>query len=444
MVILQRPFITYGNHALLLFICLSIHVCPLRAQDYWSYSSVQYDGEYFYAVADDLYQVVKTDKAGNVLQTFGNEGQGPGEFSTDKLGLALIDSVLYVLDNRGLHITLLDKRTFLSTERLPLKKPASRIINFRGILYGYVKDFEETNPFETGIMVDAFRPVDQLEDPGATLVNIRDDTPMNPFYDSEMIYAADNTVLIAREGRSDLTLFNGDSLYTRRIPGVEARALGAEIEGNTNSIENPIAKNLWKEKIMPQYMLITSAYPDGNTLYIQVHSYQSGDVLFVYNVQTDTFTKAGSLTNGKLIAVSGDTVYTLNETEIIRTSLSGIRSCRDEAVSFYFSNEVFDEGCDRCNESLLEWYGYARSNNIPVRIVLEDDSWFGKKEVGVQTLDHLKQWDLWGAIGYQKNCDGCFDSLLSARVTSGQETSEYYTFPAPLPSFKKELHCIAE
>lgn len=444
MVILQRLFLTYGNHAWLLFMCLSIRACPLQAQDYWSYSSVQYDGEYFYAVADGHYQVVKLDKEGNVLESFGKEGQGPGEFSTDRLELTLIDSVLFVLDNRGLHITLLDKRTFLSKERLPLKKPTSRIINFRGILYGYVTDFEEANPFETGIMVDAFRPVDQLEDPGATLVDIQDDTPINPFYDYEIIYGAGNTVFITREGRSDLTLFNGDSLYTRHIPGVEARALGAEIEGDTNSIENPIAKNLWKEKIMLQYFLITSAYSDDGTIFIQVHSYQSGDALFAYDVQTDTFTKVGALSNGELIAVGGDTVYTMNETEIERTSLSGIRSCGDEAVSFYFSNEAFDEGCDRCKESLLEWYGYARSNNIPVQIVLEDDSWFGKKEVGVQTINELEQWDLWGAIGYQKDCDGCFDSQLSARVRSGHKTSEYYSFPTPLSLLKEESHCVQE
>ncbi|GAA5521081.1 hypothetical protein LQ318_05010 [Aliifodinibius salicampi] len=441
---LQLVCLEYPKYLLLLIVCVGLSINPLQAQDYWRFSNVQYDGEYFYAVADDHYQVVKLDKDGNVLASFGQKGRGPGEFLTDGLDLALIDTALYVLDNRALHITTLDKTTFLSIERKKLKKSASHIINYSGIPYGFVMDFEETNPFETGVMIEAFRPVDKLEDPGASLFNIRDESPMNPFYDSEAIYASGDFILITREGINRFVLFNGDSLYKRRIPGVEELALGREITKNTNSLERPIAKIFWKEKIMPEYILITSAYLEDHMLYVQVHSYKLGDVLISYNIQTDRFRERGALSNGELLAVDGDTVYTMDGTDIQTTLLSDIGSCRDEMVSFYFGQGVFEEDCTRCQESLLKWYDYARENNIPIQLVLEDDSWFGAKEVNAQTLGNIKAWDLWGAVSYKKGCDDCFETSISARISSDHKTSEFYSLPAPLPSFKEELQCMQE
>jgi hypothetical protein len=141
----------------------------LPAQDYWAgFSEVQYDGKNFYAVANQLYQVVKLDKSGEVLATFGKRGRGPREFMGDKLELLLVDSLLYILDDRAMHITTLDKKKFKSIDRKTIEKPSSELILYRENLYGYVTDFEESNPFKTGKQVNAFREINKLKDPKKT------------------------------------------------------------------------------------------------------------------------------------------------------------------------------------------------------------------------------------------------------------------------------------
>ncbi|MCW9708196.1 hypothetical protein [Fodinibius salsisoli] len=130
--------------------------------------------------------------------------------------------------------------------------------------------------------------------------------------------------------------------------------------------------------------------------------------------------------------------------DIIRNALSDIGSCKDEEVTFYFTEGVFDEKCTQCQESLMKWYDYARENNIPIQLVLEDDSWLGEKEIEPQTLSNIKEWDLWGALSYRKGCDGCFNAPVSARIRSRDKTSEVYPLPAPLSLFKEELQCVEQ
>jgi hypothetical protein len=51
-----------------------------------------------------------------------------------------------------------------------------------------------------------------------------------------------------------------------------------------------------------------------------------------------------------------------------------------------------------CSESFYGWIDYAEDNYIPVKIVIEDDSWFGNNEVDIEIINHLKQNNIWGAV----------------------------------------------
>jgi hypothetical protein len=410
------------------------------AQNYWAgFNNIEYDGKYFYGVADNLYQVVKFNKKGVVVEEFGNRGKGPKEFSTDRLQILLSDSLLYVLDDKAMTITKINKNTFNNLGRITIKKPASGIITYDHILYGYVTDFEESNPLETGEQVNVFRPFDQLNNPEASLFRVKDSNPINPFYDAEIIEATNNSVVIAREGRNRLTIFNNDSLYQRTIPFIEKRSLGEKMEGNTEYLERPMMKVVWKKKIMPEYVLIKALHINDQHIYIQTQSYKLGESLIQYDIKQDKFEHLGSLKKGKLAAVNNDTVYTLYDANIGHTTVNTIQECSSNEIEFYFNSDVFKESCTTCTDSFYKWYDYLNEQNIPVVINFEDDSWFGKREIDSQTLNSLSQWDIWGKIGFKDECNGCFDSSISAKTPS---SNKYYSFPEPISTLKESLQCI--
>ncbi|GEM_PF-1856622 len=429
----------YQNHLVLVAVFVLIPF-QLPAQEYWAgFDNVQYDGQYFYAVADKLFQVVKIDKSGKVIKKFGKRGKGPREFSTENLELLLTDSLLYVLDDKAMTITKIDKKTFDNRGRTIIQKPASKIISYDHKLYGYVTDFEESNPVETGKQVNVFRPIDQLQEPETSLFRIEDPNPINPFYDAEIVESSNNTVVIAREGKSTLTIFHSDSMYLRKVPFIEKHSLGEKIEGDTEYLERPMMKVVWKKKIMPEYMLIKSLSIDEEHIYIQVYSYKLGESLIRYDIQKDAFEHLGALTQGKLAAVARDTVYTLDNLDTKNTTINSITSCSGDQVSFYFNSDVFKESCTTCTDSFFNWYNYLSKHNIPVAINLEDDSWFGEKEIDSQTLNNLSQWNIWGEIGFKDECKGCFDTSISAQIYS---SDKYYSFPEPISTLKKRLQCI--
>ena len=421
------------------FLCLCLFPFQLPAQEYWAgINELEFDGEHFYGVAERLYQIVKIESEGNVLRTFGKRGKGPKEFTSQNLKLSLGDSLLYVLDGRGMFITTLRKDSLTYVSKKFIGKPSSEIIFFKNKLYGYVTDFEENNPFETGVEIDAFRLIGELKDIESTLFKIQDPEPINPFYDAEIILANQHLVLVAREGKSRFLVFNGDSLYERQIPIIEKTALGERIKGETVALERPEAKVFWKKKIMPKYKLLRSAYLSGHTIYFQVHSYKVGNALISYNSSTDRFKNIGTLSNGQLIALKGDTLFAVDNNKLDILSLSSVTACADEELNFYFSSDAFEERCSSCSSSYFEWYDYAFQNNIPINLILEDNSWFGKEIIDAKTVTVLQQWGVWGKVKYKDDCEKCFDSPIIARISN----NEFYTFPEPLATLKQNISCI--
>ncbi|WP_148898686.1 hypothetical protein [Fodinibius salinus] len=98
-------------------------------------------------------------------------------------------------------------------------------------MYGYVTDSEESYLSETGKQVNTFS---QLKDDQKMLFKMEGPNPINPFYDAELMDVSNNTVLVAREAKSSLTIFHGDSLYRKRIPFIEEHSLAEEIKADTD------------------------------------------------------------------------------------------------------------------------------------------------------------------------------------------------------------------
>jgi len=431
------------QNIIFLFFILFLIPFQLPAQEYWAgFSNVKYDGENFYAVANQLYQVVKLDKQGSVIDKFGRRGEGPSEFSSDDLKLVLDDTLLYILDTRGFRITLLDKKSFKPVDRKKVDESMTNLIFQKQKLYGSVLNLRETEIEK--IEIRSFRKINSLDNKDTSLFKIKNEKPINPFYDSELVFSNNDNVLIAREGKSDFTVFNDDSLYQKRIPYIEALALGQKITGDVNFLKRPGMDIFWKKKIMPEYMLIKSGYLDEQKMYFQVHSYKEGNALLVYDIAKDRFSKIGSLSNGKLLAVDDSTVFTMDGTNVHKTSISKIQSCSNSNVTFYLGEGALNEQCSTCRDSFFKWYNYLQKNNIPIRIVLEDNSWFGEHEVSAETMGVLKQWNLWGEIRYNQDCENCFESSLSAVINGGDKTEEIHSFPASISVLKEKLYCVQE
>jgi len=427
--------------AVCLFILFNLIALQLPAQNYWAgFNEVQYDGKHFYAVANQLYQIVKLNKKGKVIDKFGSRGKGPAEFSSEKLKLLLRGDHLIVLDGKGFTLTILDKKTFELVRRNVLKKPPSGLISFDRKLYGYVNVVQEMDSLNKE--VKAFRPFGDLKDSASNLFKIKIKNPYNPFYDSELITSGNEGVVVAREGKSEFIFFS-DSLVRRQIPFIENVAAGKKITRDTQFLQRPGMKIFWKKKIMPKYELIKALSLDSGNVYFQVHSYKIGNALIRYNLSEDRFDRIGGLSQGRLIAVSGDTVYTLNDNKIKRTTIPRIRSCSENEIIFYLSADAFGEQCTSCSDSFFDWYSYAKHHNIPVKLVLEDDSWFGKKGIEDIPLEKIKQWNLWGTIKYQKECRNCFDSFIKVRIKTSTKSSKVYAFPKNISVLKNRIDCKA-
>lgn len=427
----------------IIFFFLIIGPLQLPAQNYWAgFNSINYDGDYFYAVADQMFEIVKINKEGKVIDKFGRRGKGPAEFGSDDLKILVKDDLLYVLDSRFFNLTILNKHEFDLIENKKLSKPVSDIINVGDNIYGLVTDFEDNNPFETGTVVKAARKIDSLEFPKANLFKYQDQNPINPFYDNQRVYSRDGKTIITMSGKNSFFFFNGKTIDQINIPFIEPQALGQEISGNTQVIETEQAKVFWKEKKLPKYQLVKSAFLYNDMAYFHVKSIQSGNLLISYNLDNKTFKKIGTLSQGTMIAVDGDTVFTIVDGDVIKNSMGQIAECSQESITFYLSNNAFEEQCSMCTSSFYEWYDFANESNIPVKIILEDDSWFGSKRVDTEIIEKLIQWNVWGEIEYKKDCKECFDGSLKSQIINDKKAKEYVTFPAPIEKLKNNLRCL--
>lgn len=395
-----------ATFALLLSLLITF---PSPAQDYWAgFSSVKFDGDYFYAVANELFQIVKLNKEGEVIEKLGSRGRGPNEFTNPELELELIGEILYVLDGRGMTLTSLNKNNFSVLSKRVLTKPVSYIINYNGELYGEVLNFEENNPFETGFSEFDFRPISYLDNPDSALFTYSVPDVINPFYDSKIIESDGKRIIVGFEGRYDVLIFSGKKVVWKKIYDIEPRAIGKKINGQTDMIETPEARVFWKEQILPIYNLVKSIRFFDKNIYFQIQSYKEGSSIIVYNMTDEKFYKFANIdSKRKLVAVDTNTTYLFNGPILHSKNTKTLIKCSSETATIYLSDTSLSSSCAICKDNFLKWYDGAVNSNIDINFVVEDDSWFGSKKIDSELLTFFSQWNIWGKINYSKECNEC-------------------------------------
>lgn len=108
-------------------------------------SEFQYDGQHFYAVANNERRIVKLDQPGKLVHTFGNSGRGPGEFQDEYLKYVLHDSLLYIADGLAQKVVVIDKHTFELRDEITVKK---MYLTLLFIKTKYLASFSTTKSFQ--------------------------------------------------------------------------------------------------------------------------------------------------------------------------------------------------------------------------------------------------------------------------------------------------------
>lgn len=203
----------------------------------------------------------------------------------------------------------------------------------------------------------------------------------------------------------------------------------------------PNIKHQFVKMLSPRYVLVRSAFVDANTIYFHVQSHKTGKALISYDILNREFNLIGSLHQGRMMGINTETVFTFYDNEVKANSLSDIRSCSENPISIYLNDDIFDEECVECKSSLLEWFEFAQTHHIPVKLFLEDTSWFGKKEVTAESVHNIQDWDMWGEISYTKECTNCFESEISIQIS---DSDKIIRLPTPISTAQNHFSCLRD
>jgi hypothetical protein len=401
-------------------------------------SLFQFDDKNFFAVANAEYRVVKLDADGDLVQSFGKRGRGPGEFQDEYLNYVLNDSLLYITDGIAQKIVVIDKDSFELRDEIMVKKNVSNLILHQDEVYGIFFNYDKFSTFDSDYKVISVRPLNKLQNKKATLFEIKEPYEINPLYDQFRYSFSDYYSVIISPFKNKFYLFDGNTLESINIPFIEEFSLGDLRNDHTVP---PNLRHQFVENLSPAYVLIRSTFIDGNIIYFHVQSFKNGNALISYDVTKREFMLIGTLRLGKIMGIHNETVFTFYKGEVIANSLADIRSCSEKSLSIFLSADASKKDCHECSSSLNEWFEFANTNYIPVKIFIEDTSWFGKMNVTANSIQKIQDWGIWGEINYTKECNTCFESEISVQLP---DSEKLIPLPASLPIAQKHFSCLRD
>jgi len=398
----------------------------------------QFDGKYFFAVANAEYRVIKLNAEGDLVQSFGKRGRGPGEFQDEYLKYVLNDSLLYITDRIAQKIVVIDKYSFEFRDEIFVNKNISELILHKNKVYGVFLNYEKFSTFDDDYRVISVRPLKKLQSEKSTLFEFKESYEINPLYDQFIFTSSNSYTIITSPLKNKFYLFDGNSLKSIKIPFIEEFSLGNLRNDRTVP---PNLRHQFVENLSPAYVLIRSALIDGNFIYFHIQSFKNGNALISYDVTKREFMLIGTLQLGTIMGMQNETVFTFYEDEVIANFLTDIRSCSEESLSIFVSDDASKKDCHECNSSLNEWLEFANTNYIPIKIFIEDTSWFGKKNITANSIHKIQDWGIWGEINYTKECSICFESEISVQLP---DSESFIPLPASLSNTKKHFSCLRD
>lgn len=401
-------------------------------------SLFQFDDNNFFAVANSEHRVVKLDADGDLVQSFGKRGRGPGEFQDEYLKYVLNDSLLFISDGIAQKIVVIDKDSFELRDEIMVKKNVSNLILHQNEVYGIFFNYEKFPTFDSDFKVISVRPLNKLQNEKATLFELKEPYEINPLYDQFRYSSSDNFSVIISPFKNKFYLFDGNTLELINIPFIEDYSIGNLRNDHTVP---PNLRHQFVKNLSPAYVLIRSAFIDGSIIYFHVQSFKNGNALIYYDVNKSEFMLIGTLQLGTIMGIHNETVFTFYKGEVIANSLADIRSCSEESISIFLSDDALKKNCHECSSSLNEWLEFASTNYIPIKIFIEDTSWFGKKNVTANSIHKVQELGIWGEINYTKECSTCFESEISVQLP---DSEKLVPLPASLPNAQKHFSCLRD
>lgn len=401
-------------------------------------SDFQFDGEHFYALANKEYRVVKLDPKGKFLKSFGSRGRGPGEIQDEYPEYIQNDSLLYILDRLSQKVVIIDKYSFEFRDEIFVNKNISELIIHQNKVYGIFLNYEKFSTFDDDYRVISVRPLKKLQSEKSTLFEFKESYEINPLYDQFSFTSSNSYTIITSPLKNKFYLFDGNSLKSFKIPFIEEFSIG---DLRNNHTVPPNLRHQFVENLSPAYVLVRSTLIDGNVIYFHVRSFKNGNALISFDVTKKEFILIGTFQLGTIMGMQNETVFTFYKDEVIENSLADIRNCSEQPLSIFLSDAAEKKDCHECNSSLNEWLEFANTNYIPVKIFIEDTSWFGKKNVTAKTIHKIQDWGIWGEINYTKECSICFESEISVQLP---DSESYIPLPVSLSNAQKHFSCLGD
>ncbi|NGP90092.1 hypothetical protein [Fodinibius halophilus] len=258
-----------------------------------------------------------------------------------------------------------------------------------------------------------------------------------PIYPSFKVRSSTELFSIYLPYQNNLWVYADGALQQLSLPpAFEPIVLGKKMD-----FKSPRMKLLYKDHpYVPTYRLIKNILlSEDNVLILQIQSYKKGEQVVFWDIEKEKITKTITSPPGKLIGRDSTFYYFYHDNAIKKYTAKEMEKCSNQQFTFYISS--FEEQCQSCKTSFLNIYDWVRLHNIPYRFSVEDPNWFSSadKEDFREVVDYMTQWNVWGAVRFEDDCDDCFESGISVRV--GKQ-GEIISLPAEIEKIQSRIPCV--
>lgn len=155
-------------------------------------------------------------------------------------------------------------------------------------------------------------------------------------------------------------------------------------------------------------------------------------------MENQKFTRELSSPSGRLIGMDSSYYYFYENRTVKKYASQYLQRYQDSQLTFYISS--FEEQCHSCKESFFNIHEWTRIKNIPYQFIVKDNSWFSSPDEDDyrEVVDYMSQWNTWGAVSIEDECDDCFDGGLNVRIN---DSKQLISLPASRSEIESRIAC---